>query len=224
MKETDLAEKVIEYLHHNRWKVYQEVQLWRGSKRADIVAAQGPLLWVIETKLTLSLSLIYQALQWRKDAHFVSIAIPAPGRHSNGAGNYFCRKEGIGILAVDVFRTDPVYERLRPVLFRKAHIEHIKSHLCDQQKTFAKAGNAEGKYWTPYQETCQNINAAVRLQPGIILKDLIDTVKHHYASKASATSSISHWAQGGKIKGIRCERDGRFLRFYPEECDQKEQG
>lgn len=224
MKETDLAEKVIEYLRQNQWKVYQEVNLWRSGNRADIVATQGPLLWVIETKLTLSLALIYQALQWQKKAHFVSIAVPAPRRYFNAAGDYFCRKEGIGVLAVDSFRTGPAYERLKPVLFRKAHVEHIKSHLCEQQKTFAKAGNADGKYWTPYQETCRLINEAVRSNPGITLKDLIGSIKHHYISGASATSSISHWARAGKIKGIRCDKDGRFLRFYPEERTDQGEG
>ena len=40
----------------------------------------------------------------------------------------------------------------------------------------AQAGNAEGKCWTPFRETCQNVADAVKETPGINIKDLVDKI------------------------------------------------
>jgi hypothetical protein len=57
--EADLAAVVVAWLQDSGAAVYQEVEVAGGV--ADIVARVGPELWIIETKLHLSLALLVQA-------------------------------------------------------------------------------------------------------------------------------------------------------------------
>ena len=208
--EVDIARVVIDYLEGG--EIYQEV-CGRGG-RADIVYVCGQTVWVIEVKLSLSMSLLSQATNWVGKAHYVSIATPRRQSDKNHAAMQFLKWKGIGYLYVDAKR-NRVQEVVKASLNRTARVEYLKNCLCEQQKTFAPAGNASGQYWTPYRETCRNVLSKVTRRPGVTLKELLDGLKHHYASFSSARSSIRHWADSGKIPGVEIRRDGRLLRFYP---------
>ena len=210
-KEIDIARTVIDWLEG--WDIYQEVQVFSGGNRADIIAVQGNIVWTIEVKLSLSLCLLSQASRWTKLSHFVSVAVPRGRNRKDSAAAEYLRWKGIGYLCV----TDGIREQIKPRLNRKAVAYHIKNALCEQHKTFALAGNADGNYWTPYQETCRRILAKVKKNPGLTMKELIDGLKHHYASSQSARCAIPKWADMGKIPGVELRRDGRFLKFYPRE-------
>ena len=218
MKETDLAKSVVEWLESQFWDVYQEVKIYQSV--ADIIALQGPLVWAIECKTGLTLGLIGQALNWRNRANLVSVAIPQrKTQHFTKArtmGNKILKDYGIGCLTVRENGEINNYQH-RPKLNRKARTKDIKNFLCEEQKHFAKAGS-QNKHYTPFRQTSLKVIRIVKKHPGIILKDLIDKLEyHHYASDVSAKASISHWIQTGVIKGIRYEKDGRYLRFYPDD-------
>lgn len=216
--ETDLALKVINWLEAQHWEIYQEVKV--NNSIADIVAIQGHLVWIIECKLSLSLNLIAQALEWRRDAHFVSVAIPKrKSRYPTKARRialHILKHWGIGILRVRANKDIGRRFVSPPSINRKASTGRIKDSLNEHQKHWAPAGSVNG-CWTPFKETSGRIVRAVNKNPGIILKDLIDKVDHHYASDASAKACIKKWVVEGIIKGIRCKRDGKFLKFYPED-------
>jgi len=218
--EADLARAVVSYLDGG--EVYQEVCGHGGI--ADIVWVCGQIIWVIETKLSLSMSLLSQASNWIGKAHYVSVATPTRRKKEGLAAMQFLGWKGIGYIHVNMSRKSSphVSEIIRPSLNRTAKTEHLKSCLCEKQKTFAVAGNANGQYWSPYKETCRNILSKVNKLPGLTLKELMDGLKHHYASSMSARSSIRHWADSGLIPGVEIERDGRLLRFYPTHGDNNE--
>jgi hypothetical protein len=211
MKEVDLAAKVIDYLSAQHWEIYQEVAAC-GSI-ADIVAVQGQLLWVIECKTSLSLGLIGQAFEWRKRAHFVSVAVP-PKKWTKAreVARIILKNYGIGMLNIKEHYAD---QAEKPMLNRKAYAQDIRKRLCDKHKTWARAGSHSG-YWTPFQETSRCVLATVRKNPGVSLKELIDDIKHHYSSDATARACISKWVQNGVIQGIETRREGKLLKFYPE--------
>lgn len=215
--EERLAEKVVAYLHDLQWDVYQEVKVKESGNIADIVAVQGRRIWIIETKMSFSLALISQAMEWRKFAHWVSVAVPTPKLTSSWKGRDCGEKIldtfGVGVLWVDSY--GQIVTRIRPKLFRQAFTDFISQNLYQEQKTYAKAGNDRSEYYSPFRRTCNLIAKTVSENPGINLKTLIEKVDHHYASVSSARSSIRHWAEAGKIRGIRMERDGRFIKFYP---------
>lgn len=206
---------MVEWLNFNNWDVYQEVAI--GSSVADIVAVQGNIVWIIECKLSLSLELIGQAIEWIRihKAHFISISIPKRRYETKGryAAYDILKNYGIGMIEVPKL-AEIRRQSVEPRFYRKAAAKEVKDSLCDQQKYFALAGSQSG-YWTPFKKTCQVISRIVNRNPGITLKDLIDKSVHHYSTDKTARACISKYVRDGIIKGIRCEKDGKFLKFYP---------
>ncbi len=191
--EVDLAKWIIAYLTDLHWEVFQEVVGYSG--RADIVARQSSLVWVIETKTSLGLSVISQANGWRAHAHLVSVGTPhLPGVFTEEV----CKRFGIGIIAA--YREDQIREVLRPVLNRKPC--NIPK-LCEEQKTYAEAGTNGGGYFTPFRRTCNNINNLLNSHPeGMPLKDLVAKIDHHYHTNSSARICLRTWISEGKVPGV----------------------
>ena len=212
--EVEIGRAVVDWLKSQHWEVYQEVQISQSGAVADLVATQGRLLWVIECKRHMGLAVIAQADQWRRNAHFVSVAVGSTGRRSFGA--YVCRTYGIGVLTVGNIE-QTVNQVQCPKLNRHAYTHDLRGALREPQKTFAEAGNADSLRWSPYRQTCSAVYAAVRAQPGIRLKELVAAVEHHYSSNTVARSCLAHWIECGKVPGVRAQHEGSALRIYPVE-------
>ncbi len=204
--EKDLAAHVVAWLHDHQWEVYQEVPVAGGV--ADIVAVQGPVRWIIETKLSMSIQLLAQLDKRVGYAHMVSAAIPARVRRE--APYRLLKALGVGLLTVSGGYID---ERLRPVFLRKA----LDIELHEEQKTFCEAGSAGGGHWTPFKQTARAVVAHVCANPGCTLKEMLPRIQHHYGSTASANHCIVMWIQQKVIKGIRIDRSGNAIKLYPEE-------
>jgi len=218
MKEVDLARKVIEWLIDQKWDVYREVQVFQGGSIADIVAKQGPVCWVIEAKMTLSLSVIGQAHGWLGLANYVSVAVPAGKRGMGFAANVL-KTYGIGLLRVNQYEYDwssPVEEVKHPALRRNTG-GHVLNALNEAHKTYAEAGNNQGRHWSQFKQTCIEIYRYVRVNEGCFLKDVLNSVNHHYASTATARSCIPRWAEAGKIDRIKVVKENGQWRFYTTE-------
>jgi hypothetical protein len=212
--EADLARAIISWLADQHWEIFQEVQVKRGGPRADIVARQGKLVWVVECKLTFGLSVLDQASYWLGRANLVSIATPW-----RDFGTFTKRAmSGIGLGAL-VGRSgrggsqSAVVEVIRPRLFRKRSVPW--SHLAEEHKSFARAGNNRSAFWSPFKETCRKLRSTADEHPGILFRDVLRTIKTHYASVQSARSSLIKWINGGQIEGVKLVRDGRDLRLFP---------
>ena len=210
-REEDLAAVVVRHLRDLRWEIYSEVQPRRFRCCADIVAVQGPVVWVLETKLSFGLSVIEQAHDWRRYAHFVSVAVPWSGR--TRMAEIICRRLGIGVLRVG--NDGRIDERALPAFNRKALAGRLRDDLTERHKSYAAAGNAAGRRYTPFRRTCESVAAAVRERPGLLLKELLDSVPTHYLNRASARTCLPRWIREGLIDEVRLERDGRSLRLYP---------
>lgn len=205
--ETELAAILVPWLTDQEWEVFQEVQLSRGGRVADIVARRDSIIWIIECKLSLGFAVLDQACNWLFYAHYVSLA--APTRHLRSA--HICLQTlGIGYLQIS--RGD-VSEISRPRLNRSARADRVC--LRDEHKTWAQAGNANRGHFTPFKDTCRNVRNMVTQQPGITMKELIDRVPTHYSSSSTARSALAKWIQRGVVKGVESRRDGRYLRLYP---------
>ena len=210
-RETDLARAVVSHLRALRWEIYPEVRPKGLKGCADIVAVQGPVVWVVETKLSFGLSVIEQAHDWRKYAHFVSVAVPWSER--TRMAEIICRRLGIGVLRVAPGAA--IDERCLPAFNGKALATRVKDGLTEKHKTYAEAGNAQGRRYTPFRRTCEEVALAVAERPGLLLAELLDRVKTHYLNRASARTCLPRWIREGIVPGVRLERDGRALRLYP---------
>jgi hypothetical protein len=221
VKETDLAAAVVAYLSDLGWDVHQEVGGVYGA-RADIVAVQGGLLLVVETKTTLGLSVIDQAYRWLAQAHYVFVAAPRGRRY---AAERVCAERilcewGIGLLTVwsEEWTSEPstVREELAPRLWRRIPPDRstrLRGMLNEGTRTYAKAGNAEGKFWSPFKETLQQVQLTVKAKPGLTTRELVNEIKHHYMSDTVARASLVKWLGWGKIPGVRGEGE-RPVRWY----------
>ena len=209
--EADLAAVVVAWLERECWDVYQEVSI---GPVADIVARRGPVLWVIETKRAMSLSVIGQAQRWAPYAHLRSVAVPSTrGDAGRDMAHEVCRRWGIGVL--DVSRSG-VHERVDPRLTRHRSTK-LRDALAPEHRTYAAAGSARGERWSHWRGTCDRLRKAVAESPGVTLREALGGMEHHYSSNASARTSMAHWVREGKVSGVRCVAEGRVLRLYPAE-------
>lgn len=206
--EQELAERVVQWLHDYGWEVYQEVPVGNGV--ADIVAKQGPVIWLIETKMSMSIQLLKQLDDRIGYAHMLSAAVPV--RKRGDAPFRLLKKLGAGLLAV--YGYGQINEYLRPQFFRK--VRGIELH--EQQKTFCNAGSSSGGHWTPFKETSRNVIQFVHWRPGCTMAELIQGITHHYGNNTAANRNILTWIQAGVIKGIRIDESTRPYKLYPEEA------
>jgi hypothetical protein len=206
--EADLAAVVIAWLEVLGADVYQEVELIPRGIRADIVARVRAELWIVETKTSVSLALIEQAMERRRYAHRVYIAAPA---YKARAGADLCRELGIGVLDVKLGEPGskwdlPGVRELVPSRRWNSRPVKLAAKLRPEHKTSARAGAPTSGHWTPFRATCEQLVRAVRAAgaAGITIKDAIAT-KYHYSSVAGARSSLATWVRDGRLAGVRLE-------------------
>ena len=214
-REVDVARPVVEWLEAQHWDVYQEVQCYRG--RADIVATNGFLVWVVECKTSLTLSVMDQARRW--PVHFRSVAVPTAYRSRDSRGVAFEIAEKyfkVGVLTVSDTSYNSVTEKVPAPLIRHFHkaSKRIVEALVPEQKYMAEAGSKSGDYYTPYKGTMMAVRNYIKKNPGCTLKEIMTALgKMHYASEASARSSIPR-ALRYIEDWCRIDESKRPFRFY----------
>lgn len=235
--EAALAAGVVLYLQEMGWAVYQEVTGVGTGRRADIVATQGPLVWVVEAKLRFNLEVVAQAWDWRPWAHYLSVAVPFQYRETSGTRllKTIAEERGVGVMYVRPGHALPQWTSLPreerdwiarptadaergPRLFRRApRAAELRAVLCDEQKTIGTAGSNRGGYWTPWKRTVQAVRGYVQNHPGCTTRELVDAIAHHYTSDSSARSTLPRWGGAGMIDGVRVDTLKRPWRWYPRE-------
>ena len=231
--EATLAAVLVDDLRSRGWSVYQEVEALGAV--ADIVATQGSCLWVIEAKVSLGVGVLSQARRWIGQANLVSCAV-APGRTSDARRFALDAAGAFGIGVLEVHRPEaapagerpasgewhkrwtsyglvsgPAIEVVRPTFTRRSG-GRVRAALREEQKTYAQAGNADGKRYTAFTATCDAIRRELEFADHpLVVSELVGRLRgnHHYASEASARGAIRKWVEAGKIEGVELEHRGR---------------
>jgi hypothetical protein len=218
VSEADLAKKVIAWLEEQHWDVYQEVVFKHQSARADIVAVRAGLVWVIETKTSLTLAVLEQASNWC--AHLRSIAVPGCFSDGGGRGTAYGIARNylkIGIIEVGGKR-GYVCEVVDPPIMREYHncAKRMRSQLKEEHKHYLAAGSNGGGYYTPYRETMEHVRRFIAAHPGCTLKQIMDDLKglHHYASTASARSGVRTALSNWESDWCEVRMDGQKFTYY----------
>lgn len=221
--EEELAARVVAWVQAQGWETFHEVQMHTYGRRADIVARCGNHLWVIETKRSLTFEVVEQAHSWHTWAHLVSIAVPEAKRDRSVMAYRFCASLGVGVIEVPTdarslslirVRVPPQLERIQGKL-RGPHNWLAKS-LREEHKE-SVPGNDASKFFTPYQNTCNELRRILHEHPdGILMAQALKNIEHHYADDKSATCSLTHWIRLGKVEGMRVDVVGRRLTLFPD--------
>ena len=188
MKETELAEPVIDWLQSQNWTIYQEVQFARLGGVADICAERHGILWIIETKTAMTITVLNQASGW--PVHFRSIAVPKAIHDEKR--DYRVARDYYGVGVIEVSRND-IYETLKPPLFlhHDKEAKRLLSQLTELHKTYAKAGSQSGNHLTPYKMTMFDIQRFVKGHPGCTIEDIFGEYgAMHYANKSSFKGNV----------------------------------
>lgn len=225
LPETEIARPVVAYLRDQQWDVHQEVAL---GARADIVGVHPrpsglALLWVIEVKRSLTFEVIAQARNWLDHAHYVSVAVPATHRSSDGRriAERCLASYGIGLIEVDMRYVraggeGSVRVCSAPTIGRRRlipqFVARLRGALCDETRTYAEAGNAESRFWSPFRNTCHQIVQEIQKRGPLTTRELVAAITHHYRSDATARSTLPHWLLAGKIPGVESD-SGRPMRW-----------
>jgi len=225
--EVELARQVATWLREDGWELRQEVAIHGWV--ADIVARRGPLVRLVETKLSLGLSLLAQVQCRIPYGHLVTAAIRKPKVSSSartmaeritadlGIGTLTVNRDGYGDRHRIKYNAGRLWRRPTMVDFTRTAFDSMPAP--DQYEV--EAGTNRGGYWTPYRETCIEMERHVRDHPGTTLKDALAAISHHYASDASARSSLSHWLRVDRVHGIQGKKEGRTWRLYAKSGDDK---
>ena len=205
MSEVELAAHLVAWLRGRGWTVHQEVEVVRGGPRCDVVAVRGKVLWAIECKRGVGLAVLEQAHGWLGDAHRVSVATrPSKNRFARRV----LRDYGVGWLTV------AGRGRVRAVVapaVRKEIGERLRGALAEEQRTFAPAGNARARFWSPWKATVAEVQAWAAAHPAGAFAELVAGIRHHYRTAATARSCLRRHIAEGLVPGVSIERTGGRL-------------
>ncbi len=201
--EAELVAAARDWLRADGYDCYFEVAPWGGGgPRADIVGTKGPLLAVVECKMSLGLAVLEQCRYWTTYANIVWAAVPWQ-RSTGGMAHWIADAIGCGVVELGAhgqqrFQTDP---KLR----RKVNCVMIRDVLCQAQRDTTPG--ARSGFRTPYQATCSNLLDIVTRCGRMEAKAVMNELAHHYSSTACARSTLIKRAEQGVVPGVRVVRD-----------------
>ena len=85
-------------------------------------------------------------------------------------------------------------------------------NLFEEQKYWAMAGTSEGKAYTPFQHTKQRLIQFVEKNPGCTIREVMESIEHHYHKLSTAMNCTCQWIHAGVISELRFEDGKLFLR------------
>jgi hypothetical protein len=193
--EKHLGIKLMEWLSGEGWECFPEVQLKSRGPRADLLATKSPLLWAIEIKLTLNMTVIEQALRWKQlGALYTSIAVLAPIRKYHHKFNFYTefvdrvlKNEGLGLFLIN--RKDmSIQEAIPPKLFRYnfSKSKFLMEQLDERMKNYIPGSSSQEGYSSPFKRTIENAINFIAARNKCSIEELIKNIKTHFRVRNKA--------------------------------------
>ena len=204
MKETDLAQKFVDYL--SCYDLYFEVNSLGGC--VDIVAVTpSKVVIAYEVKTSFNFKVIEQAYYNKPYFHLSYIAIPYS--RLLYIQEQICRDYGIGLIRYNPHNYKNTIEQIiAPALNRKAPINRLRLH--EYQKRSIPGSSSNGDRITPFKITVENMVHYVKRYPGCSMKQMFSEISHHYHSDKGAITSTYQWLRRGIINEVVL-RDGKLF-------------
>lgn len=240
MKETEIANYILAWLNKKcpTWTIFQEVSPLSIYENhvADIVCVKDieqvngkkeRLVWIIETKTSLSLKVIRQAYEW--DVDYRSVAVPkvkSKTAREDRRWWYSRLYHELKIGSIHVSEYGDVYQYKLPP-YHSVKRDDTYSHKYQILKTIdsgllkfgeSKAGSGDGGYATVYKYSMVKIQDFLEENPGSTSREIVEELGSlHYSSKDSARSAITQSLQKFENDWCRTQRNSREYRFYIKE-------
>lgn len=198
MKETELAQKFVDYL--SCYDLYFEVDYYRS---VDIVAIAEKYSISVEVKTTFNFKVLEQAIENAK--HFNYSYIACPTFRDWSIQGEICKNYGIGLLVYNPnqYYGNTVNEFVKPRLNRHAQILHLRARLGDIHKlSLPGSKNGDSTKITAFGITVDNAVRYISRQPGCTFKELTANISHHYSTNEAAKNNLYQWIRSGVIKNI----------------------
>ena len=228
-QEADFASVIAEWLREQGYEIYCEVPFGRSGRRIDIVVKNGEEYWVVEVKTSAGLEVLEQACHWKKDFHYVYVAVPEGRRKGKAGGkNRFfqevAKKFGIGVIRAkmgvfDSRSADPkrFFGGPRFALLAKDKEEHphcMKKEFLHPAMAQNVPGT-QGGHTTSFRRMSNSVAEFLQNKPnGCLLKEIHPLLAEHYDDPKSGMYSFVKWIELGYVKGIEVKRiNGRIVLF-----------
>jgi len=224
-KETDLYEPIKKYFESKNFTVHGEV------KGCDLIARSGNELIAVELKLSVSLKLIFQAMERKKTVPLVYVAVPRPksakSKHYKSSVQLL-KTLGVGLIVVALDSPAKMVEIVlipeicKPTNSRKASA--IKKEIEGRSADYNKGGTSRQKIITAYRERSIKIAVLMNKLGRISVKKLIE--EHDEDKSVSGLLSRNYYDWFNRVdkgvydlseKGIDALLDERYaeiVEFY----------
>jgi len=173
-KETDLYNPIRNLLSEQGFTVRGEV------KGCDIAAVKDDMLWIIEMKLSINLTLIFQAMERQTATDWVFVAIPRPRSARDGSFVKFKRllkKLELGLITVAL---DSPTKMAEIILFPAGRADKATKKAETVRREVAgrmadTVGGSKGTVNTAYRERCVRIACLQEAHENLSAKELTTT-------------------------------------------------
>lgn len=166
VKESDLYAPLKKYLENIGYTVYGEV------KSCDVVAVKGDETIVVEMKLSLNLTAVYQALDRQKISEKVYIAVQKPKNKPHRQiqkAKKLLGRLGIGLITIKL--PDEVIVQLEPSTYAKTIAKkrnEIKKEIDGRSIDINVGGSTRTKIMTAYKEASLKICCVIERTENVV--------------------------------------------------------
>ncbi len=207
MKETELAEKVINYLKNAQNDFYFEVAT-PGGTCTDAVIKRGDDLIALEFKTSLSISLIEQAV---KNKRYYSYSYAIVPKKRETFAYTILKQFGIGLIVCDwKSKNKTVVEVIKP-----QYNENIKKpKLRDWQKR--SISGSQSDRLTAFKVFLESVEEQLLCNGSMTHKELFQTCYRHYTSAVYLRTNLVNHIKTGVIKSLEYKAGKFTLKENPD--------
>lgn len=200
MKESDLAQKFVDYLKddYELFFEFMDIDIYGKAKNHTIG---------IEVKTSLNFKVIQQAYQNIQCCNYSYIAIPEPKEIHFGFE--ICKMLGIGVLLYSE-KYNSVIQRIMPKLNR--HVRKLGTPPLIHKKAIPGTKSGDHGIKSPFMLSIINIENYVKRHKGCTIKEAIENTSWHWSNMASAKSCIANYIKNGVIKTIALKDGGLYFK------------
>jgi len=213
MKETEVAEKVIEYMAADGWEIFKEVyEPYNPYRRIDIVCKKGNILWAIECKSNINFKVLWQARRSNTYCHFSSVAVPKiKDTDILGYVKNHCELNKFGLFLIEQYS---VSVSVWPKLYRNCIADHMFPHLHQVYKSVEIKAGSKDSFWSPYKQTIMNVVKILKEHKKLTKDELFDKLdgKYHWTGKSAKNTMAAQILKFEKDI-ITTEKSGKLLYF-----------